>query len=203
MKKILKNWRITTAVLLLAIFLNWQIIEAATDDSSKYSSDHYDTFYDSVTAYHTNINDIFNKRLELLVSGEGEREVPTACSEDNVTTYCVAEAVTKEYIEFTKGVDTFSYVIDVEDGKKYLIDDLTQIMSDRATIIDLEKEAAYKAMDMTLAIYNEFQIMYPIHLEYEATIEALESYNKQLSKWRDALSEWPTDFIDVSTNKCS
>lgn len=198
--KFFQNWRLPLAVLLIAIFANLQVISAYTDpEESKYAK--YDNISDAVVAYNVNVNEIFNDKMELLVAGKGNTEPTEDCSEDNVTTYCVAKAVVTEYMEFESGLDKYTSEISIVDIET--LSEATDVYVESFALIRDELDAARSAMDLALAIYNEFQIMSPLHDQYEVIIESLESYNKELSKWRDALQFWPGDFIDVSTNKCS
>ena len=206
MDKIFQYWRVGLAVCLLAVIVNLEIISAATDDDvADFKYDDHDTFEEAVIAYHTTVNDIFNKKIDLLINNDAENLniqyiEGEDCEEDNVSTLCLAELIVAEYIDFISSIDDYKVVSSEEGGT---LEDLTTLLSWKKTMVDLEKDAAYRTMNQALAVYNELQIMYPIHLQYEVIIETLESYNKSVADWRKEIRAWPTDFIDVSTNKCS
>ncbi len=203
-KNLIKNWRISLAILIMAVFVNWQIIDAATtSDSSKYGRDNYNKVSDAIVAYHKNVNQIFNDKIKLLVSGDGVMDFDENCPAANASTYCLAQEVVSEYIEFQKGLDDHMlYAVDAGDDLLY-ISSVTEQAKARYTMIEVERGYAMEIMDLALAAYNELQIAYPLHHKYEEIIDSLDTYNSKLAKWRDSASEWPSDFIDVSTTECT
>lgn len=191
----------------MAIFVNYNIISAADDDdTSKYGRANYGDLEDAISAYHENVNKIFNDKLEIMVEAEDPITEPPSenetCTKNNVSTYCIAEAAVSEYMNFIAGLEEHSaYAADTSQTSTNL-SEITESASSRSQIISLEKEYSLKALDTALAVYNEFQIMYPLHKEYQDIIKVLESYNTALADFRTAMAEWPSDFIDASTTDC-
>lgn len=206
--KILQNWRTSLAFVLMAIFINWQIVASAiTPYESKYSTKYYSNVYDAVVAYHSKLNDLMNDKIEILVSGDYEEEqmMSEDCSdEDNISTYCLAEEMVSEYIEFRAGLEDHAiYAIDSDDTEIAMVIETVATKSKaRNQLITLEQENAIKIMDMALAAYNELQIALPIHNSYKETIKDLEDYNSALGDLRTEIAEWESKFIDVSTTDC-
>ncbi|KKT02539.1 MAG: hypothetical protein UV80_C0002G0006 [Candidatus Peregrinibacteria bacterium GW2011_GWF2_43_17] len=204
---VFKNWRVCLAFIIMAIFVNYNIISAADDDETgKYGRENYGDLEDAISAYHENINKIFNDKLEIMVEAEDPITEPPSddspCTDENVSTYCVAESAIVEYMDFLAGLQEHAaYATDASQAST-TISEMTEYAASRSQIISLEKEYALKALDMALAVYNEFQIMYPLHKEYQDIIKVLESYNSALADFRTTLAEWPSDFIDASTTDC-
>ncbi len=203
--EIFKNWRTLLSVIILTIFVNWQIIDAATDDyDSIYDRDHYGSVYDAIIAYHKDVNDVFNDAIKTFTTEDDPIvEYDPECPDANVSTYCVSTRVVPLYIDFLEALDDHAqYVMDEGDTTSN-ISEVTDIASNRIKLIDLERENAFNILDFTLAAYNEFQLMYPIHNEYEKLIKDFEKYNEELGDWREQIYKWPGDFIDVSTTECT
>jgi len=204
---VFKNWRICLAFVLMAIFVNYNIISAANnEETNKYGRSNYGKLDDAVSAYHETLNTIFNKKLEIMVEADDPvTEPPSAtepCTETNVSTYCVAEAAISEYMKFMAGLSEHAlYSTDAGD-KSTSIGELTDSAASRSQIISMEKEYALKTIDTALAVYNEFQIMYPLHKEYQDLIKIFETYNTALADFRTELAAWPSEFIDASTTDC-
>lgn len=204
--KILQNRRIALAFILIAIFVNWQIISAYTEPStSEYSTAHYASVYDAIVAYHSKLNGLMNDKIEILVSGNYELEdqsLPEECYDENISTYCLAEEMVKEYIEFKSGLEDHAlYAIDSGDSETMLVD-MAAKAGARSRMIELEQENAVKIIDMALAAYNELQITLPMHNSYLETLDILEDYDSTLSDFREEIAKWEADFIDVSTTDC-
>lgn len=200
--RILKNWRLSLTVIIVAVFANWLIIDAHTQAESDYSRDSYGQVSDAIVAYHTTINEKFNDYMDILLSGEGDVEFDEDCPEGNISTYCLAQDVVDELIKFQFGLDDHAQYITDVDTETTNLGEITDEMALRQDMITLERQVAFDTLDLALAMYNEFQMMYPLHQEYEGLIETLELYNEKLAEWRKVIYEWPGDFIDVSTNKC-
>ncbi|EKD63313.1 MAG: hypothetical protein ACD_51C00298G0003 [uncultured bacterium] len=206
--KITKNIRLTLAFVMMAVFINWQIISAYTAPSaSKYSTSYYSSVYDAVVAYHSTLNDLMNDKIEILITADEEDllfDSETCDDEFNISTYCLAESMVKEYIEFKSGLEDHSlYAIDAEDSNsEILLVDMSAKAEARSRIISLEQENAIKILDMSLAAYNELQIALPMHNSYLDTLDVLKDYDSELIDLREDVAEWEADFIDVSTTDC-
>lgn len=75
--------------------------------------------------------------------------------------------------------------------------------SGTASFIDRELDMANLGLDKSLAAYNEFNIAYPLHIEYKAMIENLEKYRNALAKIRTQVTEFPSRFVNASTTACT
>jgi len=129
----------------------------------------------------------------------------------NFSTYCVGQLIltdeTAGYIAYRraldcrrgllydssqKGNDTYS-----SQGQAVLA------MSARLEAIVREKTAAKRALDQTLAAYNELRTAWPMHKKYMQIYESLIKYRDKMVEIRNQVEEFPSKFIDASTTKCS
>jgi hypothetical protein len=76
-------------------------------------------------------------------------------------------------------------------------------MSARLDAIAREKTAAKRALDQTLAAYNELRTAWPMHQKYMAIYQSLIKYRDKLVEIRNQVEEFPSKFIDASTTKCT
>lgn len=76
-------------------------------------------------------------------------------------------------------------------------------MSARLEAIAREKTAAKRALDQTLAAYNELRTAWPMHQKYMRIYDSLIKYRDKMVEIRNQVEEFPSKFIDASTTKCS
>src|SRR3989339_1393618 len=149
--KILKNWRISLAFIIMAIFINWQIISAATQTTdSRYSREHYGNLQDAIIAFHSDVNGIFNVYIEKIVtSDKPDISYPTdgVCTDANVSTYCLSAKVVPLFIEYLEGLDDHAqYVTDASDATSG-ITEITDMVQARSRIISAEKSTSLEVLD--------------------------------------------------------
>ena len=76
-------------------------------------------------------------------------------------------------------------------------------VSARMDAIDREISAAKRALDQTLAAYNELRTAWPMHKKYMQIYESLIKYRDKMVDIRKQVEEFPSKFIDASTTKCT
>jgi hypothetical protein len=173
----------------------------------------------TVEAYHERMNELFNDKTELLITKYDEKAVDEApkdgepCTEENVSTYCVAETAVNEYFAFQEVLLEHRTKIEIPekpeeeaDGDtagKQLISDLAELQSQRLRFIDEELDVGYEVMDLTLKAYNELHRAYPLHKKYEEIKKELIQYRDMMAEVRHQVEFFPTKFIDVSTTSCT
>lgn len=150
----------------------------------------------------------------------------------NISTYCLAQAATEEYMQFRAAMqkarqkekadaaqqlfkDTGKSVDEAPDNfvqQRSLggaIADIFQgekaLQDYGATInrIDDEMKFARTALDQSLAAYSELQMALPLHRKYKEIITTLEEYRDKVRDIRKEVDLYPVTFLDVTTTQCT
>lgn len=190
-------------------------LASSTDASSDY--DEYETVDEALKAYHLATNTITNYYLENLMNEDAAQngyvnfppeDGTCEAMGSNVSTYCLAVILNDNLVEFEKyllshknELDTSTSNTEDEAAPVTLDEALQQATEQRRTFED-QKEAAEDALDLTLAIYNQVQVVYPIHKELLTTISDLEDYRSNLAAIRDIIEKYPSKFNGASTAQC-
>ncbi len=163
--------------------------------------------YEEVTvAYHLKINDIVNAHLKKLTADGATPDVsypgsPDNCSEDNVSTFCLAVRMNAEYdlfkAEMLKRTDEFE---PLESGT--YLDQAINADRSRGESIEREINNAALAMDLLLSGYNQIQVVYPVHRELGTLFQNLEAFRDELANTRDIVEKFPARFNDAVTLEC-
>ncbi len=157
-------------------------------------------------AYHLKINDMVNVHLKKLTAEGVTPDVsypgsPDNCSEDNVSTFCLAVRMNAEYdlfkAEMLNRVDQF----DVVENGTYL-DQAIDADRSRGESIEREINNAALAMDLLLSGYNQIQVVYPVHRELGTLFQNLEAFRDELANTRDIVEKFPARFNDAVTLDC-
>jgi len=176
----------------------------------------------TIITYHKDINEIFNESIEQLLSGKGDVNPPKDgnCDDKNVSTYCVALLVLDYYDAFRQALkdDHLDLYVDQvkddmsdaekisffnnEDRSAYRIDKLVNNQAQREALIYDQIDIAQKAMDTTLAAYNELFLFYNLHQHYLTLITDLEAYRDKLAKLRTQVEQYPSAFHNRMTTDC-
>lgn len=175
-------------------------------NSFDYADEDY-TLEESVIAFHTEMNKTTNDYLKkLLASATPNVEFVidgSDCSDDNVSTYCLAVDLNAELFKFENEIisrkDTFK---EADDTSTYTIDDAVKNTADRRSFIDEEIVEARATLDLTLTTYNEIQNVYPMHRELVSLIKNLETYRSNLADVRSIIEYYPAKFNDATTIQC-
>lgn len=168
-------------------------------------------FEEALEFYHDEMNHYFNTKitaLNLLLEEEDffekeEFKVPEdgVCTEENVSTFCVAEGALQIYLDYALALDIVAgQLATIEDDDE--LEDIIERTTERNEKIVPEYDIAKTAMDSTLAAFNEYRLAYPMHQQYEEVIEDLIKYKLQLKDLRLETDEFPLRFIDSSTTQC-
>lgn len=179
--------------------------------------------------YLSEMNSYFNEKITKLVEMidddlDGPNYSPPVegeeCSEDNVSTYCVAMGALDRYDAYVATLDNVMSFVGPTDGDIRLflplvgnstsvpmIDELNPaqvlgITSARNEAIRVEKGEALRLMDMAIGAYNEFRTAYPMHQKYDEIIVALTKYREALEEIRVDASKMPPKFMDSTSSSC-
>ncbi len=168
---------------------------------------------EAIVAYHVRMNQLTNDYLRVLLSPDldsAQLGLPAdeASCEGYVSTYCLAVQLSAELTAFESAMAT--RLDDFDDLKSELqststsVDLQTAIEAAAAQSSNLNEQLAYAqdTLDLTLAVYNQIQTIYPTHLEMQTFIENLSVFRDRLAQVRSSLEFYPSKFVGVSTARC-
>lgn len=184
-------------------------------------------FYGAFDAYHMEMNDYFNGKIEklnLLVKDNGFYQNPekkknflppaniidkddvstilSKCGEDNVSTYCVSIGALDKYVSYLRKLDELKDSLDFSGGDSVSKGELIASLGQNKQKFNAEAQEAKKVMEGTVQAYNEFRLAYPMHRKYEEIITQLVKYKLALKDIRKRAAQFPQKFIDASTSQC-
>lgn len=151
---------------------------------------------------------------------------------DNVSTYCLSEALVIEFARFHEGIAQLRETLKSDAAAEALrIQELDSFKSNSAAgaaeaktaqaqlqqhlfedfgaqiqLIDKEVEVAQRSLDQSLDAYQELQFALPLHIKYQQIIKSLSSsdgYIDKLSAIRRRVELYPFSFVDVTTPACN
>lgn len=179
--------------------------------------DSYETIDEAMQAYHITTNEIVNQYLERLLDPDNAQLGYVSYPPDdgecdatgtNVSTYCLAVVLNKNleqyeiYLSKNKDKLNVSRNSDGSDAGTITIDDALQQATEQRRTVEDQMSVSEDALDLTLAIYNQVQIVYPVHSELVTMIGNLEDYRKNLASLRDIIDKYPSKFNNASTASC-
>ncbi|MBI2464196.1 hypothetical protein HYV57_04530 [Candidatus Peregrinibacteria bacterium] len=209
------------ALFLVAFSISREIILQTAAEKTSYPFDDDNKSVEALaTAYHGWVNDIFNEHFSILRSYfNPEKDAPPSnevltspkegpCGSNNVSTYCLAEELTHGYLIYEKQLLNRKNQIPSEDDdcasstKSPTYTDALQYIDDRSSFIDNEIMNSKKALDITLAAYDEFQSAWPMHKKYIEIARVLEKYRNEAYDIRRSVEKYPVKFQNVTTPNC-
>ncbi|MFC1615502.1 hypothetical protein ACFL21_00020 [Patescibacteria group bacterium] len=209
--------------LVSAIFTSVVILGAYTiyaEDTYDFEATVFDGLLTVKAAYHTEMNDYFNDKIEKLVEileedkfynnenfiapqGVNLDNYQELCVEENVSSYCVAMGALDRYVAYTttlSGITGYLISFDYEQtGTKYDLLSQSEYFNEDITI---ELEESKRVMEGTVAAYNEFRLAYPMHIKFEDIINSLMKYRIALKDIRKQVKKFPTKFVDATSVTC-
>jgi len=172
------------------------------------------TLEESIVAYHLKVNTITNAYLTLLLDPDSAKlgyveylADKTECSAKgpNVSTYCLAVVLDAELTQFENHITSKASQFDLENGdfkEVTTLEEAKQAADSQATLIQEQVSTAEDALDLNLAVYNQIQTVYPLHVELTALVDNLKAYRDNLAKLRDTLSPFPGKFNGATSSDC-
>ncbi|MBI2638248.1 hypothetical protein HYW83_01520 [Candidatus Peregrinibacteria bacterium] len=137
----------------------------------------------------------------------------------NLSTYCLANAATKEYFAFRSALVVARKKTQQEAGQhlppSYPTKGSTAEQKDAALKLGIQEygaviekinrelEISKETLDQGLAAYQELQMSLPLHRKYKEVIKSLEEYRGKISSIRKEVELYPTTFLDVTTTQCN
>lgn len=182
--------------------INANLIKA---DTYTYGLDR-NSLEDDVKNFHNEMNTKTNEFLNILMSvPEPNLNYPLTgneCEMDNVSTLCLAVELNEIYTKYEAGLKSRTSELDSSVDTIEELAEATENTAKKNNFIETELMEALETMELSLAVYNEIQNIYPAHVELENTIDQLKDYRNNLAKVRDLVELYPSRFNGVSTNSC-
>lgn len=184
-------------------------LSASVADSNHFEG--LETVDEVVIQYHLLANDLTNAYLLTLTDESYQEANATAyvgdeeCSNKNVTTYCLAVAMNELLVDFELKLRSMENELDLEPEEGETMNTLEsgigKALADRNKI-DREIQAARDSLDLTLAVYNQVQSVYPLHKELADLISNLEGYRDNLASIRGQMELYPSRFNNATSPTC-
>jgi len=191
------------------------LLTDATEVPSDY--DEYATVDLAMQAYHIYNNYVVNWYLDSLLNPDqaqsGYVSYPPEDSEceafgTNVSSYCLAVILNdnlKQYeIYLAKHKDELAAQTNADgtDSGTITLDEALKSATEQRRTFEDQAKVSEDALDLTLALYNQVQIVYPVHKELDTLRSNLEDYLKNLANLRDVIEKYPSKFNGASTAQC-
>ncbi len=196
--------------------------------ASTLSEDYYktysgiDTLDAMILAFHKDMNDTTNDYIERLLASTEPNVLYPASDADcekgsNLSTYCLAVVLNTRLLAFEtallerkdtleeleNAVENSEFAEDQEDpSRPDTLDTAVQFANQQALVVEEQMENAEDALDLTLAVYNQIQIVWPLHVELTDFRANLEGFRDSLAGVRDVIEGYPGKFNGASTAQC-
>ncbi len=164
---------------------------------------------DAAVKYHQKADEIVDGFLERLITTQNPDVTFVAseegCSSSSASTYCLAAALNPlldEYLTYLNKQKSIVEADELDFDSRTSLKDAFDASLTRETLIDTEILAAVETMDLTLAVYNQIQLVYPVHKEFEALVKSLQGFNNGLADIRNYVELFPGKFNDATTIEC-
>lgn len=178
------------------------------------SAENLDTL---IVGYHLQVNEITNGYIERLLASENPDVLyppsDEGCDDENLSTFCLAKALNESLTAFEKelmsrkseleDLSSTSEDTESEEGASVLtFGDALLKASQQKSVVEGQMQSAEDALDLTLAVYNQLQVVYPIHKEMLTFRTNLESFRDNLSLVRNVLELYPSRFNGATSAQC-
>lgn len=168
-----------------------------------------ETVDEVVVKYHLVANSYVNYYLTNVTDEEIQDYSVTAyvaddeCSNENLTTYCLSVIMNELLVDFELKLRSMEGEISfpTDQGTPSFSEAFSMALNDRAKI-DREIQAARDSLDLTLAVYNQVQSVYPLHKELADLIGNMETYRDSLSAIRSKMELFPSRFNNATSPSC-
>ena len=201
-------------------------LQASTLSFDDYSETYrgMESLDEMILAFHKNMNDTTNDYIERLLASEKPNVLYPASDEDckmgsNLSTYCLAVVLNENLLAFETVLlerkDTLAELEDLasaeaetEEGEDAssdrpdTLDTALQFANQQALVVVEQMQNAEDTLDLTLAVYNQIQIVWPLHVELEDFRANLEGFRDSLADVRDVIEGYPGKFNGASTAQC-
>lgn len=212
-----------TSVVTAVMAYGGYTLYAVTYDFENQGLDFDDTF----NAYHGEMNDYFNKKLEQLVdiinknpdtfTDNKNFKVPpnidvvkdpletvlVKCGEENVSGYCVSMGALSRYMNYAKKLEIIGNSLPrVTNAVSETASELLNRTNSQKEKVLKESNDAKMVMEAVVQSYNEFMGAYPMHKKYEVIIADLLKYKQSLKSIKNMTMRFPGKFVDSTSSQC-
>lgn len=216
LKKYLRFFVLAFAFGLFVPHINPALFKAdLTDNPYQEISDNStgeDALEKALVAYHINTNKIVNDTLALLFDATidvSEISMPPSgsnCEEENVSTYCLAVKLNDNLVQFEEFVASKKSVGFDSTSQEFTnietLNDAIKVAGQESIVLEDQLAIANDALDLTLAVYNQIQIVYPLHKELRKMLDNLMTYRSNLADIRNLVELFPSKFNGATTTQC-
>lgn len=175
---------------------------------------------DMIKQFHLNMNEITNTKIaDLFASDYPNVLYPTSDDQcdANLSTYCVAYQLNENLLGFEQALmERKDSLEELENLKSTMRDSEEAEDSDsadtlstaikfanqQALVVEEQMQNAEDTLDLTLAVYNQIQIVWPLHVELQDFRKNLEGLRDNLAAVRDVIEGFPSKFNGASTAQC-
>lgn len=164
---------------------------------------------DMIVQYHSNMNQITNDFIDRLIHSDDPNVLyppsDESCDSDNVSTFCLAQKLNDELTAFELGLLSHRDEIPEEitlDLEPTDLNTAFQKASEQNNVLQEQRQYSQDTLELTLAVYNQIQVVYPMHTEMLRLITNLKSYRDNLAALRDVIELYPNKFNGATTAQC-
>lgn len=226
----MKNFFIQYGRYFLLTFVLGFLIPRLDGGNLQANSSQYDEYYKiysgintldaMILEFHKNMNATTNDYIERLLASKDADVLYPASDEDcekgsNLSTYCLAVVLNvrlwafeaaladrKDTLEELEDLVTAEEEEDAGGDRADTLDTAIQFANQQSLVVEEQMENAEDALDLTLAVYNQIQIVWPLHVELTDFRTNLEGFRDNLAKVRDVIEGYPGKFNGASTAQC-
>ena len=162
---------------------------------------------DAIFLYHSNANKTLNEFLER-ITDEDEPNVELVaydedCDENNISTFCLAVKLNEDLLHLELYLLTQKDSIDSSLLESTTtLDEAITVSAQNQEMIEREVEYAKDTLDLVLAVYNQVEVVLPVHKEFVELIKNLEEYRSNLATIRSSIELYPSKFNGATTLQC-
>lgn len=207
--------------LISAIVLASLVVVTASANPGNYKR--YDSVPEKIAHYHINVNNIINAQTSALITYFDENEGITEdtqevflspeqsqkeelCSREdnpNLSASCLFYKVNSEYQALRNSLGDVSFTIPSNLSEVRDLSAQSQGVEAEESFMIEELSNSRELMDQSVQFYRQLLFAYPIHKQYQKTIEQLEVYNSNLKQFRNQIEKYPNKFHNASTVECT
>jgi hypothetical protein len=166
----------------------------------------------AILRYHNDMNTMFNDHIDKLftLTPNGGRYTVAPPSDKNcsnsknISTFCLSVRAVETHDAFIQALNSHrGFLKDKEDDSRQTLSQLTGQLDRRLDKINDQILLAEKVMSTTIASYDQLQVFYPLHIQYNDLIGSLEKYRDGLADVRKEVEKYPGTFHNVTTTDCT